>query len=118
MSKQLGFIGERIALNYLEKLGYSVIATNYRTKYGEIDIICLDNKTLVFVEVKTRKSVIHGEPFEAVNASKIHRIGILGQIFILERKLGHMVMRIDVISIWITNNKRVQIKHIKDITSL
>jgi putative endonuclease len=52
----LGALGEQLAAEHFERLGYSVLARNVRTRYGEIDLIAFDGQTLVFAEVKTRRS--------------------------------------------------------------
>ena len=71
----IGKNGEEIAKNYLIKNGYKIIDTNVRfSRFCEIDIIALDKKTLVFVEVKTRKTDICGHPFEAITKSKYQHI--------------------------------------------
>jgi putative endonuclease len=54
--RALGLLGERLAAAHLERLGFAIVARNVRTRYGEIDLIAFDGRTLVFVEVKTRRS--------------------------------------------------------------
>jgi putative endonuclease len=54
--RTLGLLGERLAAAHLERLGFAIVARNVRTRYGEIDLIAFDGRTLVFVEVKTRRS--------------------------------------------------------------
>ena len=74
MSRQkviLGTWGENAAEKYLQEKGYEIICKNYRTPYGEIDIICSLMKNLVFVEVKTRKSKSFGYPEISVNSRKL-----------------------------------------------
>ncbi|MDR0953663.1 MAG: YraN family protein [Elusimicrobiota bacterium] len=66
--------GENLAATYLKEKGYKIIARNYLTKLGEIDIIALKNKTLVFVEVKTRSTASFGGGIAAVGPSKQDRI--------------------------------------------
>ena len=79
MAKILGIQGETIAKEYLENLGYKIVAQNYKNKIGEIDIICKEKDTMVFVEVKCRQSLKFGHPREAVNfykQSKIRNVAI------------------------------------------
>jgi|SRR3989344_2563498 len=64
-------LGEKLAGEFLEKQGYKIIERNFRKGYGEIDIIALDKKTLVFVEIKTKTSNAFGTPFEAITPFKI-----------------------------------------------
>lgn len=70
-TKDLGKWGEMIASEYLAKAGYQVLERNTRTEYGEIDLIVEREGTLVFVEVKTRRSSAYGYPEEAITRSKI-----------------------------------------------
>jgi len=53
--KKIGSIGEKLAADYLERIGYSILQRNFRCRYGEIDIIACNSEYLVFCEVKTRK---------------------------------------------------------------
>ena len=66
----LGRLGEKLALTYLQDLGYKILSRNYRIRLGEVDIIAEDNGTLVFIEVKTRYGDSCGLPFEAVTPRK------------------------------------------------
>ncbi|WP_312353675.1 YraN family protein, partial [Aminipila sp.] len=66
----LGFQGEEVASNYLKNKGYQVLERNFRCKMGEIDIIACIHKTLVFVEVKTRRNLKFGLPCEAITKNK------------------------------------------------
>lgn len=70
-TKDLGKWGEKVASEYLAKAGYQVLERNARTEYGEIDLIVEREGTLVFVEVKTRRSSAYGYPEEAITRSKI-----------------------------------------------
>src|SRR5216117_3655283 len=66
-----GARGEKLACRYLKRSGYKILLRNFRGRSGgEIDIVCRDNDTLVFVEVKTRAREDFGRPFEAVNREK------------------------------------------------
>jgi putative endonuclease len=76
-AQELGKWGEKLAADFLIKLGYAIIARNVRTPYGEIDLIAqqpdesnLDGTTIVFVEVKTRSTQSYGFPEESITASK------------------------------------------------
>ena len=68
--KQIGQLGEKLAAQYLREQGFKIIALNYQTKHGEIDIVCRKDKITVFVEVKTRTSNICGLPEEAITKTK------------------------------------------------
>jgi putative endonuclease len=67
--RQLGRLGEDLAAQHLERLGYRVVVRNHRTRHGELDIVAADGATLVFVEVKTRRAG-PGAPFDALHGRK------------------------------------------------
>ena len=66
----LGKLGEDLATVFLKQKGFQIITRNYRQKTGEVDIISKDGETLIFIEVKTRSSLLFGQPFEAVTIKK------------------------------------------------
>jgi putative endonuclease len=66
--QHLGRLGEQLAAEHLERLGYAIVARNHRTRYGEIDIIACDGSVLVFVEVKTRRG--RGQPWDGLHEAK------------------------------------------------
>ena len=70
VNKETGKLGEDIAVHYLKQNGYVILDRNFECRQGEIDIITLDEKEIVFVEVKTRTSNKYGAPSEAVNKIK------------------------------------------------
>ena len=72
--KELGARGEALAERALKKDGYKIVERNYRSRFGEIDIIAIDKDTLVFIEVKTRSNKAYGTPGEAVDKRKQGRI--------------------------------------------
>lgn len=94
----LGDTGERKAVYFLENKGYQILTTNFRTVFGEIDIVALDGEEIVFVEVKTRITDYFGDPSLAVDAKKIDRIVNSAQLFLKQTKLTNNY-RFDVISI-------------------
>lgn len=73
-NRQVGSRYEHMAADYLSDKGYQIVAINYRVRQAEIDIIAYDNKCLVFVEVKYRKNLTKGHPFEAITTNKIRKI--------------------------------------------
>ena len=70
----VGKIGEEIARDYLQKKGYKILEQNYRTKFGEIDLVAKDGKELVFVEVRTKTGEDFGTPEESLNYRKLQKI--------------------------------------------
>lgn len=98
-TKDLGIMGETMASEFLQKKGYQILQRNFRSKFGEIDLICLDQEVLVFVEVKTRWSDQFGLPEEAITPWQIRRIIKTGQYYkMLHPKLPES-LRIDAVAI-------------------
>ena len=110
----LGKSGEEIALNYLEDKKYKIIARGFRLFRGEIDIVAFDRKTLVFVEVKTRKSRDFGLPEESVTPSKQRQIRKIAQGFLAKNNFQDLECRFDVISLFFNENKGYSVRHIKN----
>jgi len=81
---ELGRLGERLALEHLERLGYRLVAANHRTRHGELDLIICDRTTLVFVEVKTRRSLRPGRPWESLHARKQDQVKRMARAWLAE----------------------------------
>ena len=77
--QRLGTAGEDAACLELEQLGYRIIERNYRSRFGEIDIVAVDDDTVVFVEVKTKTSGDFGDPVEEVTPQKMRQIISMGE---------------------------------------
>lgn len=108
--KLLGKVGEKVSADFLKKEGYKIERINYKTHVGEIDIIAIDkDKTIVFVEVKTRSSDRFGEPGEAVDLKKQEKIGLVAKEYLQKTKKTDCPCRFDVIEI-----KNGEINHIID----
>ena len=110
----LGKSGEKVALRYLERQKYRVVARNFRLFRGEIDIIAYDRKALVFIEVKTRKSTDFCFPEESVTPSKQRQIKKIAQGFLTKNDLYEVECRFDVISLIFDEDAGYSIRHIKD----
>lgn len=95
---ELGQQGEFVAVNYLIDKGYKIIATNWRYNRVEVDIIAQDDTWLVFVEVKTRKSDMWGNPEDAINDNKIARIVNAADYYVNDNN-SDLDIRFDVISL-------------------
>lgn len=114
--QETGKSGEDIAVEYLEKKGYTIMERNFKCNQGEIDIIAIDKQEIVFVEVKTRSNKNYGLASEAVNKQKKkHLVGAI-KYYIYVRNLENDFIRIDVIEIYI-NAKKAYINHIKQAIS-
>lgn len=94
---QSGAAGEQAACDYLTRKGYRVLARNFRKSCGELDIVALDGKTLVFVEVKKRASAAFGGPLAAVTLSKQKKIVLTAHYFIKEKAPKFDSIRFDVL---------------------
>ena len=106
---QLGELGEHIAARYLKRWGYTILERNYRTEYGEADIVCTKDDTIVLVEVKTRLGA-DALPEEAVTAQKIRKY----RKITLSYTMGHEwfdSVRLDVLAINIVKPRRAQVHH-------
>ena len=108
---QLGRAGEEEAAFYLEENGYRVLQRNIRLSGGEIDIVAAINRTLVFFEVKTRRTGDFGEPFEAVKIKKMQRMVALADQFLRLYRLAGIPVRFDVLDIVWPENETPQITH-------
>ena len=95
----LGKEGERIAERYLIKKGYKLVERNYRCPSGELDLIVLDRRVVVFVEVKTRTGHAFGTPFEAVEFRKQQKMTQAAQYFLAQKGLQQRDARFDVVGI-------------------
>jgi len=114
-NKILGKYGESLAKEYLQKQGYRIVEENFRNKLGEIDLIAQDGKTVCFIEVKTRQSLDQGQPYEAINRWKIHKLSQMAT-FYLKHKFHtiEILSRFDVISIVQDKEGQAKIQHIKN----
>ncbi len=97
--QQYGKDSESIATRYLKKNGYKILEQNYRNKLGEIDIIAKDKKTLVFVEVKARRSSGYGSPKWAVTLKKQRKISMVALYYLKATKQNKVKARFDVVAI-------------------
>lgn len=91
--------GELLAAEFLEKRGLRIACRNFRCPIGEIDIIAWDEKTIVFVEVRSRHSGNYGLPQDSITRSKQRRLTRLGQWYIKQNRLEGKPARFDVVAI-------------------
>jgi putative endonuclease len=113
--QSLGQRGERAAVEFLKRLRYKVLHRGYRILGGELDIVAVDGRTIVFVEVKTRASHDAGHPTEAVDTHKQKQLTQLALAYLRRYQLLDCRARFDVIAItWPSGQKRPTIEHIKN----
>ena len=98
-TRRLGELAERIAVAFLKMKGYAILATNYRFKRCEIDIVASTGRRIVFVEVKCRSGRGYGPPRQAVGAEKMRHIIRAAQGFLAERRLTDRSVGFDVIEV-------------------
>ena len=96
---ELGQWGERVAERHLRRKGYRILERNFRRAGAEIDLVAMDGPTLVFVEVKTRRTETVGTPQESVNAYKQRHIRRAGEIYARSHRVQDHPMRFDVVAI-------------------
>ncbi len=111
--KKLGNRGEKIAANFLRKRGYRIIEKNYRSRLGEIDIVARENDSVVFVEVKTRRSTDFGLPEEALSYDKRRRLSKVAMGYLAHRRIEDINCRFDVVSILMDDKKVRTVKRIE-----
>ncbi|MCF8113940.1 MAG: YraN family protein [Desulfotignum sp.] len=110
--KEMGRSGEQLAIQHLAEAGYTILETNYTTRFAEVDIIAAIDDYLVFVEVKTRTSLKKGLPREAVHPGKQHKIIQAAQQYLKTRfPAGQHHIRFDVLEVFFEKDQ-CRINHI------
>ncbi len=115
--KLVGKKGEEAARSLLEEKGCRIIETNYRCPLGEIDIIAAEDKTLVFVEVRTKTGVTFGSPEESINTDKSRRLYRLAQYYLKAKSKNEYPARIDLVAVML-DRKSLQVKSINHIRGI
>ena len=118
ISNPIAIRGEDLATKYLKDKGYKIIERNFRKGYGEIDIIAIQGRTLVFIEVKTRTGSLYGSPLEQISYFKLKSLVKTAQFYkLLNPKLPD-ALRIDAISLELDYSRNLSnIEHVENITS-
>jgi putative endonuclease len=110
--KSFGEEGEAAAAKHLRRLGYKIVARRERGRLGEIDIVAVDRQTVVFVEVKTRRSHDAGHPTESITADKQRRLTRSALAFLKRFDLLENPARFDVVAVtWAEHERRPVIEH-------
>lgn len=115
-TKLLGTWGEALAAEYLRKKHYRILASGYRSRFGEIDLIVQNRKSLVFVEVKLRKSDAYAKAREYVDRKKQDRLRLTASLYLAENPTD-LPARFDIIEIYApegTATLRPEIYHLED----
>src|SRR6187399_3289756 len=113
--KPLGRRGEDAAARYLKKLGYIIVARGHRDNIGEIDLVAVDGRTVVFIEVKTRTSHDAGHPADAVDGKKQQRLTRLALSYMKRHDLLECPARFDVVAVtWPADSNQPTIEHFQN----
>jgi putative endonuclease len=111
----LGHRGEAEAASYLRSIGYRIVATRERILRGDIDLVALDGRTVVFVEVRSRSSTAHGHPAETIGYHKQRRVAQLATAYIRRHHLEDCSVRIDVVTVTFDGPEgRPQVEHFQN----
>lgn len=109
-NKRIGAQGEQTAIHYLERLGWHILAQNFRCRFGEMDIVAeeatQDGAVLAFIEVKTRRGSTHGTPQEAVNSRKQEKLFLIAQAYLAKRNAGgeEPACRFDIVEVFLQSD--------------
>jgi putative endonuclease len=104
-----GLTGERLAERHLVAAGYVILARNYRCPLGEIDLVALDRRTVVFVEVKARHGAGFGAPLEALGGRQRRRIVAAATHYLSRHRLLDRAARFDVVGVWLGDPPRCEL---------
>ena len=111
---QLGRIGENLAVNFLEQNNYHILTQNYHSTYGEIDIVAIDNDTLIFIEVKTRKSNLE-KALSSISNAKQKKIIKTAYHFLQQNpEYENFPTRFDAIAVIQKKDNRFKINHLQN----
>lgn len=111
-NRSLGQWGEDLAAKHLQAMNYKILERNYRAGRSEIDVICRDGETLVFVEVKTRRSTRQGMPEEALTDRKIEAVIRAAEVYLQMHPCR--CIRFDVVAVVAKPTESPDILHIRD----
>lgn len=113
-NRKTGEIGESLALEYLQKKGFELIMRNYHTRYGEIDLIMGDKDTMVFVEVKAKKTNQWGTPEEMFTQSKYRKVKRMAMVYLHGKDV---LCRIDMVAVDLFSDPPI-LRHYPNVTFL
>jgi putative endonuclease len=108
----VGRYGEDVAVRHLEAAGFTILARNWRCPEGELDVVAVDSGVLVFVEVKTRSSVLFGVPAEAVTRRKADRLRRLALVWLQAQQQHWPEIRFDVVSVLRRERGAAEVEHL------
>ena len=105
--RDVGILGEKLARDFLKKRGYRILESNYRCPEGEIDIVARHKDTLVFVEVRTKRSLQFGSPEESITPTKMEKLRAVAAHYQQNRSNLPASWRIDVVAVEIDRKEKL-----------
>jgi len=111
LAQRRGASGEAAAVRHLEGLGYAILDRNFKTRFGEIDMVARDGKTTVFVEVKRREAEGHGRAAEFVTLAKMRKVVNAARVYAARYGLSESPLRFDVIAIDVIGGNEQLLHH-------
>ncbi|MBI3767891.1 MAG: YraN family protein [Deltaproteobacteria bacterium] len=108
-----GAEGEALAAAFLRSRGYTILARNFRCAAGEIDVVALDARTIVFGEVRTRRGHAHGSALESVTTAKQRQVVRVAGIYLARHRLHAHPVRFDVVAVEV-RGWTVTVAHVVD----
>jgi putative endonuclease len=115
VARAVGDYGEQVACTHLERQGYEVLDRNWRCEYGELDVVARLGSTLVFCEVKTRRSRRFGSPVEAVTRAKAARLRRLAVAWLRAHDQRAGEIRIDVLGVLVGRSGPATVEHLEGV---
>ncbi len=109
--QEIGATGEEEVSRYLKTKGMSVLDRNWRIKGGELDLVCEEGNTIVFVEVKTRRSTVFGTPFDAITPEKAFRLQRLALAWMATNQRWGQNYRIDAVGVLMDERGICEVEH-------
>lgn len=113
-TRKLGAAGEKAAVRYLKRNGYKVLARNYVCPLGELDVICLGDDGIVFVEVKTRTHELDADPEENIDARKRRKLMQVARYWLREHREPQCAYRFDALSVIIPDRGDPTVRHVQE----
>lgn len=110
---ELGKLGENLAADFLERRGFRIVDTNWRCPSGEIDLVAFDGEFLVIAEVKARRSLRYGHPFEAITDAKLRRLRTLAVLWARHHGFFSSPIRIDAVAVLIPHGEEPRLEHLR-----
>ena len=114
----LGNRGEELARRFLLGRGFTILETNYRQRWGEVDVVARLGPEVVFVEVRTRSGDAFGSPEESVTEGKARRLAATAQTFLQERGMEEAPWRIDLVAVRVDSRGNARISHVENAVEL